>query len=195
MPNRLHQPAIATLFAASLLSSPTAAAPLHVSSVSLPRPIVLAQHGGHGFTEHGGPGFYGGHRNGYGSWNGPYSNRPDSTMSSCGTSVGPYRWWHWSGDDREGCEKPPTHHDWGRPRQSWPIVQQLERLTSHHGPLGSHGDALLLAALGVGGAGVLALRNHQHHQKQRSTPTVRVTLHAGSGRVRLTRHAPGRAFS
>jgi hypothetical protein len=198
MPNRLQQPAIATLLAASLLSSPAAAAPLHVLLVSPSRPIVLVQHGAGGFGggyggEHG---LYGG--NGHGGWGG----RTDHYFDNYGSRPA-YRpcYWHW-GDGRTDCGGPPQKScGWGSYRNGrgdcvrwprWPFVQtpQSTRPAPHGSPSNGNNSVLLLVAAGVGGAGLLALRHHAQHQRKHAAPTVRVMLRAGTGRLRLIRRAP-----
>jgi hypothetical protein len=244
MPNRLHQPAIATLFAASLLSSPAAAAPLHVSPVSLPRRIVLVQHGGRGFTgnswfgsyRHGGPGFNGDYRDyGHGEPSFPMHRGEDGPSMHryepqeqrplfhgsqiCATAVclpcwleGTCKWpqwqwpawqWHWPQWHGPAWQwhLPEWQLHW--PQWEWPWRGSGNQTSQQSHPEfhsnSSQGDnhTLFFVVAGICGAGFLAFLATRHHARRRkhASPTVRVTLYAGEGRIRLTRHAPHRAFS
>jgi hypothetical protein len=237
MPNRLHQPAIATFFAASLLSSPASAAPLHLSPVSLPRPIVLAQHGGYGFTGnsgfgfygHGGPGFNGDYRDyGHGEPSFPMyhgGDRPSKHgyepqeqrplfhgSKGCATAVCLPCWlqgnckWQWPQWQWPQWQWPQWHWpewQWHWPQWEWPWRgggnQTSQQSHPEPHPNSSQGDnhTLFFGVAGMCGAGFLAFLAARHHarRRKRASPTVRVTLYAGAGRIRLTRHAPRRAFS
>jgi hypothetical protein len=108
MPNKLQLSAVAALFAGTLVSSPVVAMTLPLPPELPLRSIVLAQHGGqgfsgyggHGFSGYGGAGFNNGYR-GYGYGGGGYYHGPGTspTSGSC------------SGAVPRDCGKPrPTPH-------------------------------------------------------------------------------------
>jgi hypothetical protein len=185
MPKQPQLSAIAVLLAGTLLSSPVAAMMLPPSPEPTSRPIVFVQHGGYGFSGYGGHGFGNGYR-GYGYGGGGYhpSQNTSPMSGQCCRS--------WHGDGAGRCVNHPIRPHW--PDRIWPhwpftSAPPSAHSASHPTPSSGDGHGLLLAAAGIGGVGLLALTHHAHHQQKHTAPSVRVTLRADAGRVRLVRHA------